>query len=195
MSKKIKKIKSNSQLKAKSKFSDILSIPSNPEDLFTLLYPIGQGAFGQVYKAIHNSTKEIYAIKIIDYSKNNNSENNLVINYNYNSIQQETSLMKQVNQSNYILKYYGSYFSRKSNTLWLILEYCASGSAIDLMLSMDRTLSELEVSTIMQMILKGLEIIHKRNLIHRDIKGANILLSEDGYAKLADFGVDRKSVV
>ena len=192
MSKKIKKIKSNSQIKTTSKFYDILSIPSNPEDLFTLLYPIGQGAFGQVYKAIHNSTKEIYAIKIIDYSKNNNSENNFIINYNYNSIQQETSLMKLVNQSNYILKYYGSYFSRKSNTLWLILEYCASGSAIDLMLSMDRTLSELEISTIMQMILKGLVIIHKINLIHRDIKGANILLSDDGYAKLADFGVGIK---
>ena len=183
-----KKERNNNDSECKD-FCDILSIPSNPEDLFTLLYPIGHGAFGSVYKAVHNSTNKIYAIKIINYSKDNNKDNNNIINYNYFSVQQETSLMKLVNQSNYIVKYYGSYFSRKSNTLWLILEYCSSGSAIDLMLSMDRTFSEVEVATIMEMVLKGLVLIHSKNLIHRDIKGANILLSEDGYAKLADFGV------
>jgi serine/threonine protein kinase len=97
--------------------------------------------------------------------------------------------MKKVNKSDYIVKYYGSYFSRKTNTIWLILEYCSSGSAIDLMLSMVRTFSEVEVATIMEMILKGLILMHSENLIHRDIKGANILISEDGYAKLGDFGV------
>jgi len=188
MSKKFKKGKDSIKSKNKN-FCDILSIPSNPEDLFTLLYQIGQGAFGLVYKAIHNNTKEIYAIKIIDYSKNNDSENNYIINYNYQSIQQETSLMKLVYDSDYVVKYYGSYFSRKSNTLWLILEYCASGSVIDLMLSMNRTFNEVEVATIMEMVLKGLVDIHKKNLIHRDIKGANILLSESGVAKIGDFGV------
>jgi serine/threonine-protein kinase 24/25/MST4 len=142
-----------------------------------------------VYKAVHNSTNRIYAIKIIDYSKDNNKDNNNIINYNYNSVQQETSLMRRVNNSDYIVKYYGSYFSRKTNTIWLILEYCSSGSAIDLMLSMDRTFSEVEVATMMEMILKGLVLMHSENLIHRDIKGANILISEDGYAKLGDFGV------
>ena len=170
------------------KFYDILSIPSNPEDLFTLLYPIGNGGFGKVYKAMHNSSKQIYAIKIIDYTKGSNNDKSN-ISFNYNSIQQETSLMRLVNKSDYIIKYYGSYFSRESNTIWLILEYCSSGSAVDLMLSMGRTLSEVEVSTIMEMVLKGLIYIHKLNLIHRDIKGANIMLSEDGYAKLGDFGI------
>ena len=188
MSRKLRKNTDNVNKKNEN-FYDILSIPSNPEDLFTLLYPIGKGAFGSVYKAIHNSTNKIYAIKIIDYSKNNNRENNNIINYNYQSIQQETSIMKLVYDSNYVVKYYGSYFSRKSNTLWLILEYCASGSVIDLMLSMNRTFSEIEVATIMEMVLKGLVDIHKKNLIHRDIKGANILLCEDGTAKIADFGV------
>jgi len=61
------------------------------------------------------------------------------------------------------VKYYGSYYSRKSNTLWLILEYCSSGSTIDLMLSMDRTYSEIEVATIMEMILQGLILIHSKN--------------------------------
>ena len=168
-------------------FCDILSIPSTPEDLFTLLYPIGRGEFGVVYKAMHNSTNKIYAIKIINYSKNNNRENNNVINHNYYSIQQEISFLKLVDKSDYVLKYYGSYFSRKSNTIWLVLEYCSSGSLIDLMLSMERTFSEVEVATIMEMVLKGLVSIHSKNIIHRNIKGSNILLSQNGYAKLADF--------
>ena len=169
-------------------FSDVLSIPSNPEDLFTLLYPIGTGGFGKVYKAIHNSTNQIFAIKIIDYTKDclTNKKN---ISFNYKSIQQETSVMRLIQKNDYIVKYYGSYYCRKSNSVWLILEYCGCGSAVDLMLSMDRTLSEIEVSTIMEMILKGLINIHKINLIHRDVKGSNILLSEDGCAKLGDFGV------
>ena len=170
-------------------FCDILSIPSTPEDLFTLLYPIGRGVFGSVYKAMHNSTNKIYAIKIINYSKNNNRENNNIINQNYYSIQQEISFLKLVNDSDYVLKYYGSYFSRKSNTLWLVFEYCSSGSLFDLMLSMERTFSEVEVATIMEMVLKGLVSIHNKNIIHRNIKGTNILLSENGYAKLADFGM------
>ena len=171
------------------KFYDILSIPSNPEDFFTLLYPIGKGSYGKVYKAMHNDTKEIFAIKIIDFSRNNNSENNDVINYNYNSIQQETSLMRQLINCKYIVKYHGSYFSRKSNTLWLILEYCSSGSVIDLMFAMDRTFTEIEISTIIFMVLKGLIYIHQKKLIHRDIKGSNILINSQGIAKIADFGV------
>ena len=182
----MKKCKTNKI--SNTKFYDILSIPSNPEDLFTLTNLIGNGGFGKVYKAIHNTSKEVYAIKIIDYTKGNNNDKSN-ISFNYKSIQQETSLMRLVNKSDYILKYYGSYYSRETNTIWLILEYCAAGSAVDLMLSMGRTLSEVEVSTIMEMVLKGLIYIHKLNLIHRDIKGANIMLSEDGYAKLGDFGI------
>ena len=59
--------KKNTPKKELPKFSDILSITSNPEEIFTLLYPIGHGGFGTVYKAIHNETKTIYAIKIIDF--------------------------------------------------------------------------------------------------------------------------------
>ena len=170
-------------------FCDVLSLP-NPEDLFTLLYKIGTGGFGEVYKAMHNTTYQIFAIKIIDYTKDCANKNNIC--FNYHSIQQETSVMRLVSNNDYIVKYYGSYYSCKSNTIWLILEYCSCGSAVDLMLSMDRTLSEVEVATIMEMVLKGLVNIHKINLIHRDIKGSNILLSEDGYAKLGDFGVGIK---
>ena len=194
---------SNTTKKDPPKFSDILSISSNPEDLFTLLYPIGHGGFGTVYKAIHNETRTIYAIKIIDFIhglKNKTINNtdikggfqNLFFNFNYSSAQQESFLMKLCHKSSYIVNYYGSYYSKKTNTLWLILEYCPAGSVIDLMLSMNRTYTEQEISTIMKNVLKGLILIHSKNLIHRDIKAANIFLSEDGFAKLGDFGVGTK---
>ena len=184
----------NTYKKVSPKFSDILSISSNPEEIFTLLYPIGHGGFGKVYKAIHNETKTIYAIKIINFinnSKNKSINNfqNIYFNFNYSLAQKESSLMKLCNQSKYIVNYYGSYYSKKTNTLWLILEYCPAGSIVDLMLSMNRTYSEEEISTIMKNVLKGLILIHSKNLIHRDIKAANIFLSQNGYAKLGDFGV------
>lgn len=163
-------------------FSDYLSIPENPEDLFTLTESLGHGAFGSVYKAIHNKTKMVVAIKIIS----NTQENSL------NSLQKEISLMKICDESVYIVKYYGSYFSKKKNEIWLILEFCESGSTIDLMFAMNRTFSESEIASIIEMTLHGLVALHSKKLIHRDIKGANILLNSEGYAKLGDFGVGVK---
>ena len=143
---------------------------------------------------MNNNVKKLLdtAYNEIGYlEKKNNSQldNKKSLSTNYFSAQQETSMMKLGNKSKYIVNYYGSYYSRKSNTLWLILEYCSSGSVIDLMLAMNRKYTEIEISTIIENVLQGLIIIHSMNLIHRDIKGANILLSEDGYAKIGDFGV------
>ena len=193
----------NKNQKDLPKFPDILSISSNPEEIFTLLYPIGHDGFGTVYKAIHKETKRVYAIKTIDIingtknkSLNNvdlkNNFQNLLFNFNYSLAQQESSLMKLCQKSKYIVNYYGSYYSNKTNTLWLILEYCPAGSIIDLMLSMNRVYTEEEISTIIKNVLQGLILIHSKNLIHRDIKAANIFLSEDGHAKLGDFGVGTK---
>ena len=173
------------------KFSDVLSIQSNPEDLFELLYPIGIGGFGKVYKAIHKATLKIFAIKIIDYTKDgiNNKKN---ISFNYNSVQEETALMRLLQNNENILNYYGSYYSRKTNMIWLILEYCSCGSLKDLMYSIDRVFSEIEIATFMEMVLKGLIYLHDLNIIHRDIKGQNLLVTEDGCVKLSDFGVGIK---
>ena len=173
-------LNSQNEIQSSILFSDILSIPSNPEDLFTITTYIGKGAFGSVYKAIHKESKKEYAIKIIS--------NTFTQSINYHNIQQEISLMK-LSESPYIIKYYGSYYSRKSNSLWLILEYCISGSIIDLMNAMSRTLNEMELASIIEMVLYGLIKIHSLNLIHRDIKGANILIDYNGNAKLGDFGV------
>ena len=173
------------------KFSDVLSIQSNPEDLFTLISPIGIGSFGKVYKACHNETLKLFAIKIIDYTKDGliNKKN---ISINYNLIQEETALMRLVQNNDNILKYYGSYFSRKTNSIWLILEYCSCGSLQDIMYAMEQSFTEIQIATLIKMVLKGLICLHDLNIIHRDIKAQNILLTENGCAKLADFGVGIK---
>lgn len=87
----------------------------------------------------------------------------------------------------YVVKYFGSYFNQ--NDLWIVMEYCGAGSVSDIMRLRRKTLSEHEIATVLCDTLKGLEYLHLRRKIHRDIKAGNILLNQEGRAKLADFGV------
>ena len=89
--------------------------------------------------------------------------------------------------SPYIVKYYGSYF--KDSDLFIIMEYCGAGSVSDIMKIREKTLNEDEIATIIQYTLRGLEYLHLKRKIHRDIKAGNILLNNQAIAKLADFGV------
>lgn len=71
----------------------------------------------------------------------------------------------------------------------IVMEYAGAGSVSDIMRLRRKTLSEDEIATILSDTLKGLEYLHLRRKIHRDIKAGNILLNSEGHAKLADFGV------
>lgn len=102
------------------------------------------------------------------------------------SLIKETKLMKRCH-SNYIVQYYGSYV--KNGNLWIVMEYCGAGSMSDLMMKGRHPITEGEIRFLIAQILLGLSHLHSLNMIHRDIKAGNILLTNEGTAKLADFGV------
>lgn len=155
---------------------DPYPIPSNnPASQYTLLEKLGTGSFGVVYKAIHNDTKQIVAIKQIDLEDSDDD---------ISEIQQEIASLAQCD-SEYVTKYYGSFVV--AYKLWIVMEYLAGGSCLDLLKA--GVFSEGHIAVICRELLLGLDYLHTEGTIHRDIKAANVLLSSSGKVKLADFGV------
>ncbi|KAI9467097.1 Pkinase-domain-containing protein [Lactarius psammicola] len=148
---------------------------SNPASQYTLMEKLGTGSFGTVYKAMHNETRQIVAIKQIDLEDSDDD---------ISEIQQEIANLAQ-HESEFVTRYYGSFVINYK--LWIVMEYLAGGSCLDLL--KPGVFSEAHIAVICRELLLGLEYLHGEGTIHRDIKAANVLLSASGKVKLADFGV------
>ncbi|GAM89705.1 hypothetical protein ANO11243_077440 [Dothideomycetidae sp. 11243] len=141
---------------------------------------LGKGAFGSVYRALNWGTGETVAIKQIklaDLPKGADT-----------SLQMEIDLLKNLKHAN-IVKYLG--FVKSSESLYIILEYCENGSLHSICKNFGKFPENL-VALYMSQVLHGLLYLHEQGVIHRDIKGANILTTKEGLVKLADFGVAAK---
>ncbi|KAI0012618.1 cell division control protein [Xylariaceae sp. FL0662B] len=143
---------------------------------------LGKGAFGSVYKAIHWGTGEAVAVKQIKLVNLPRSELRM--------IEAEIDLLKNLNHDN-IVKYIG--FVKSADCLNIILEYCENGSLHSICKAYGKFPENL-VGVYMTQVLQGLQYLHDQGVIHRDIKGANILTTKDGKVKLADFGVSTSTL-
>lgn len=149
----------------------------DPEKIFDDLREIGHGSFGAVYYARCNLTREVVAIKKMSYVGKQSLEK-------WQDILKEIRFLRQLEHPNTI-EYKGCYLHE--NTAWLVMEYCV-GSASDIIEVHKRPLKEDEIAAICDGCLRGLAYLHSLGRIHRDIKAGNILLTEQGIVKLADFG-------
>ncbi|XP_039766052.1 serine/threonine-protein kinase TAO3 isoform X6 [Ornithorhynchus anatinus] len=149
----------------------------DPEEIFVGLHEIGHGSFGAVYFATNSHTGEVVAVKKMSYGGKQTNEK-------WQDVLKEVKFLRRLKHPNTI-EYKGCYL--KEHTAWLVMEYCL-GSASDLLEVHKRPLREVEIAAIAHGALQGLAYLHSRTLIHRDIKAGNILLTEPGQVKLADFG-------
>ncbi|KAF9189540.1 hypothetical protein BGZ51_005613 [Haplosporangium sp. Z 767] len=138
---------------------------------------IGKGAFGSVWRGLNLDTATTVAVKQINLSDIPSAE--------LANIMMEIDLLKKLNHAN-IVKYFG--FEKTSECLNIILELCENGSLRSLCKNFGKLPEHLGAMYITQ-VLDGLVYLHDQGVIHRDIKGANILATKDGLVKLADFGV------
>ncbi|XP_071975585.1 serine/threonine-protein kinase TAO2 isoform X1 [Engystomops pustulosus] len=154
-----------------------LFFKDDPEKLFADLREIGHGSFGAVYFARDIRNNEVVAIKKMSYSGKQSNEK-------WQDIIKEVKFLQKLRHPNTI-EYKGCYL--REHTAWLVMEYCL-GSASDLLEVHKKPLQEVEIAAITHGALQGLAYLHTHNMIHRDVKAGNILLTEPGLVKLGDFG-------
>ncbi|XP_049605915.1 traf2 and NCK-interacting protein kinase isoform X2 [Syngnathus scovelli] len=160
-----------------------LSALRDPAGIFELVELVGNGTYGQVYKGRHVKTGQLAAIKVMDVTGDEEEE-----------IKAEINMLKKYSHHRNIATYYGAFIKKNppgmDDQLWLVMEFCGAGSVTDLIKNTKgSSLKEEWIAYVCREILRGLTHLHQHKVIHRDIKGQNVLLTENAEVKLVDFGV------
>ncbi|XP_056289582.1 TRAF2 and NCK interacting kinase b isoform X14 [Pseudoliparis swirei] len=160
-----------------------LSALRDPAGIFELVELVGNGTYGQVFKGRHVKTGQLAAIKVMDVTGDEEEE-----------IKAEINMLKKYSHHRNIATYYGAFVKKNppgmDDQLWLVMEFCGAGSITDLVKNTKgNTLKEEWIAYVCREILRGLTHLHQHKVIHRDIKGQNVLLTENAEVKLVDFGV------
>ncbi|KAJ3024480.1 UNVERIFIED_CONTAM: Protein kinase [Siphonaria sp. JEL0065] len=159
-----------------------LVTPGDPNLVYRKVKKVGEGASGKVYLSRNILDSRAPTVAIKEMALNKQPRKDLLLN--------EINIMKESSHPN-IVKYLDSYLV--GGDLWLILEYMEGGKLTDII--ENNKLTEPQIACICQEITHGLIHLHKRNIIHRDIKSDNVLIGRDGTIKLTDFGYSAKLTV
>ncbi|XP_038440725.1 myosin-IIIb isoform X5 [Canis lupus baileyi] len=159
------------------------SLP-DPTDTWEIIETIGKGTYGKVYKVTNKKDGSLAAVKILDPVSDMDEE-----------IEAEYNILQFLPNHPNVVKFYGMFYKADhcvGGQLWLVLELCNGGSVTELvkgLLRCGQRLDEAMISYILYGALLGLQHLHNNRIIHRDVKGNNILLTTEGGVKLVDFGV------
>ncbi|KAI8989979.1 Pkinase-domain-containing protein [Pilobolus umbonatus] len=154
------------------------TVTSPAAQLYRRIKKVGKGAYGSVYKGVDTRTNKVVAIKILNLDTEEDD---------VDDIQKEITILSQLThaRSQNITPYYGCFLY--DTKLWIIMEYAAGGSIRTIMKA--GNIEERYIAIITREVLLALSYLHKNQIIHRDIKAANILLTGEGNVQLCDFGV------
>uniref|UniRef100_A0A8I6AGR9 Myosin IIIB n=1 Tax=Rattus norvegicus TaxID=10116 RepID=A0A8I6AGR9_RAT len=159
------------------------SLP-DPMDTWEIRETIGKGTYGKVYKVANRRDGSLAAVKILDSVNDVDEE-----------VEAEYNILQFLPSHPNVVKFYGMFYKADrcvGGQLWLVLELCNGGSVTELvkgLLRCGKRLDEALISYILYGSLLGLQHLHHHRIIHRDVKGNNILLTTEGGVKLVDFGV------
>uniref|UniRef100_A0A8C6YDL5 non-specific serine/threonine protein kinase n=1 Tax=Naja naja TaxID=35670 RepID=A0A8C6YDL5_NAJNA len=150
----------------------------DPAGIFELVQVVGNGTYGQVYKGRHVKTGQLAAIKVMNVTEDEEEEIKLEIN-----------MLKKYSHHRNIATYYGAFVKKspagQDDQLWLVMEYCGAGSVTDLVKkTKGNCFKEDWIAYVCREVLRGLSHLHTHHVIHRDIKGQNVLLTENAEVKL-----------
>lgn len=144
---------------------------------------LGNGGFAVVRRVTEQSTKKVYAMKIISKKRHLASKSKLFMK----EIENEIQIQKKLNHLNIVRSKMS--FSDDQNQ-YILLEYCPGKSVWDyLNKSKNGRLNESETRKILKDVIQGLVYLHDQNIIHHDLKLENFLIGADGKVKIADFGL------
>ncbi|XP_077991974.1 serine/threonine-protein kinase 10-like isoform X2 [Glandiceps talaboti] len=166
--------------KKKPKSYNNLIRDKDPYSLWEKISELGDGAFGKVYKCKHKENGQYSASKVVEIKSEEELDDYIV----------EIDILSECHHK-YIVTLLEAYYF--DNRLTLFIEICEGGAVDDIMLELEKALTEAQIAVIIQQMLEALDYLHNHKVIHRDIKAGNILLTNDGDIRLADFGVSAKN--
>ncbi|XP_034069251.1 myosin-IIIb isoform X4 [Gymnodraco acuticeps] len=156
----------------------------DPSDNWDIVETIGKGTYGKVYRVINKKDGSQAAVKVLDPINDVDEE-----------IEAEYNILSSLSNHPNVVKFFGMFYKSDNlsgGQLWLVLELCNGGSVTELikgLLMRSQCLQEPVIAYILYSALLGLQHLHNNRIIHRDVKGNNILLTSEGGVKLVDFGV------